>query len=100
MEQIWSTIGQKVWTYLEPWLEKKWEEVKPKFFEFVSDRFEEWMPKLIKAVIIGMANAGGQLFVNTTDKVTEAIPGPVDDFVVDQLVERSRDALKQFGIRF
>jgi hypothetical protein len=95
-----SFIAQKIWESLEPWLKAKWEEVKPKLFEFIKEQFAEFFPQILKTITVGMASSAGQLVVREADKVTEAIPGQVDDFVVDTIVDRSRDMLRQFGIEF
>ena len=91
-------IAQKIWENLEPWLKAKWEEVKPKVFEFITEQFNEWMPKIIKAVVVSVAQSAGQLTVDVADKVTDVIPGQVDDYVVDTITDRAREALRQFGI--
>lgn len=101
MNTVWLTIAGQIWKYLEPWLAKKWKEVEPKILPFIGEKFDEFAPKILKTILVGMAQAAGQLTVNTTDKVTDIIPGQLDDRIVDQFVENSVDRLKDlFGIRF
>lgn len=100
MNGLIALVAQKIWEALEPWLKAKWEEVKPEIFKFIKDQFSEWIPQILKTIIVGMSSAGAQLTVNTADKVTEIIPGQVDDYVVDTIVDRAREVLGPLGIRF
>jgi hypothetical protein len=100
MNPLLAFVAEKIWEQLQPWLEAKWKEVKPQILAFVKDQFEEWMPKIVKAIVVAISQSAGQLVVNTADKVTDVIPGQVDDIVVDTIVDRVRDAAGRLGINF
>lgn len=104
MDKILIIIAERLfqlfWPKFLEWAEKKWDEIQPDLMKWVGEKFDEFAPKILKTILVGITTSAGQLTVNTTDKVTEIIPGPVDDFVVDQLVDRARDRLGQFGVRF
>jgi len=59
----------------------------PKIIATISDSIETWMPQIIKAVVTAVAQSAGQISVNTADKVTDIIPGNLDDHIVDNLVQ-------------
>lgn len=71
-------IIDKLWTKFEPWLNTK---------------FDEWLPKVMKAALVGAVKGGGQIVVDGTDKVTDIIPGEIDDAIVDPLVRQGMDFL-------
>ncbi|AEL97949.1 hypothetical protein CL65_gp041 [Mycobacterium phage Patience] len=100
MNKFLAFVAEELWKHLQPWLEAKWNEVKPKIFEFIKEQFKEWMPKIMQTVVVTLSESAGQLVVNSADKITDVIPGQVDDVIVDRLVNRARNALKQFGIEF
>lgn len=96
---VWESIGTAIWNAMLPWLESKWEEVKPKIFDMIGKQFEEWMPKILKTVLVGTAQAAGQLTVNTADRVTDWVPGTVDDAIIDPIVEQGVQKLRDlFGL--
>lgn len=97
---VWESIGTAVWNAMLPWLESKWEEVKPKIFEMIGEQFEEWMPKILKTVLVGTAQATAHIAVEGTDRVTDAIPGQLDDAIIDPIVEQGVQKLRDlFGLR-
>lgn len=100
MTGLLETIAKSIWGYLMPWLEAKWQEVKPKLFEMVKKELQDWLPQILKTITVGLASAAGQLVVKEADRITDVIPGPVDDFVVDKVIDQSRAMLRQFGIEF
>jgi hypothetical protein len=100
MNAVWVTIGETIWKYLQPWLEKKWAEVEPKILPYIGSLFEQFAPKILKTILVGISTAAGQLTIDTTDKITKIIPGPVDDAIVDHFVDQGRKVLGDLGIRF
>jgi hypothetical protein len=86
------------WEKHRPEIMEKVEEFKGKIEEFIRAQFTEWFPKLIKATVVSMAQAAGQLTVNTVDKVTDVLPGTLDDRVLDPIVGQAFDALRRLGI--
>ena len=93
MNTIFDLVAAQIWKYLEPKLEEKLQ-------EFIKTAFEKWMPTVVKSVVVAVSQSAGQLVVDSADKVTDIIPGKVDDVIVDTLVERTREALAQWGIKF
>jgi D-aminopeptidase len=87
MDGVWAQIGAAIWKHLEPWLNKKWEEVKPKIIEFIKAEFQKWMPQIIKAALVGAVKGGGRVVVNAEDKMTDLFPGKLDDAVLDPIVD-------------
>ena len=51
------------------------------------------IPEIIRAVVAAVAETAGQLSVDTVDKVTDIIPGDLDDQVFDSLVGSVLDRL-------
>jgi hypothetical protein len=92
---MWDAIGNRIWQSLQPWLESKWVEVKPKVLEFIKDQFDEWIPVIMKTIVVGVAQSAGQLVVNAEDKVTDIVPGPVDDAIIDPIVQNGMDWLNK-----
>lgn len=91
-----ATIAGLIWDRLEPFLIAKWKEVEPKLFAWLDRKWDEFAPKILKTILVGLANGAGQLTVSATDKVTDIIPGPVDDAIIDPIVERGVQQLKDF----
>lgn len=91
-----ATLAGMLWDRLEPFLLAKWKEVEPKLEVWVKDKFDEWAPRILKTILVGMAQAGGQLVINSTDKVTDFIPGKVDDDVIDPMVRNGMQQLERW----
>lgn len=97
---IWASIGVAIWEQMQPWLEAKWQEIKPKVFETIREQFEEWMPKILKTILVGTAQATAHIAIEGTDRVTNAIPGQLDDQILDPIVEQGVNVLRDlFGFR-
>lgn len=83
MDSILEKIVGKLWALMKKQL---------------KEEFDEQKSEIATVVVTTMIEVAGQLTVNTVDKVTEIIPGKVDDWVVDQIKNSVRDRLAQFGI--
>jgi hypothetical protein len=79
-------------------VQDKLAEWKTEFFDWVKNIIHEelttWLPIFVKTIVASVAQSAGQLFVNTTDKVTDIIPGKLDDDIVDKF---AGDVLDQLG---
>lgn len=53
-------------------------------------------PNIIRAVVTAIAETGGHLAEDTVDKVTDAIPGTLDDDILDGIVG---NVLNRLGIK-
>lgn len=74
----------------------------PELKKFLADQFDEWMPKIIDAVVVSVTKTGMGIAqaaaTNTVDKVTDLIPGQVDDQLLDPIIGNIFDQLRQRGI--
>lgn len=103
-------IGDSIWTYMEPKLTELITDVinqtmetwMPKLGVMVEENLDakmaEWLPKIIKAVIIATTQAVRHIAVDSGDKLTDLIPGTVDDAVFDPLVKNVSDILGKIGL--
>ncbi len=65
----------------------------------VIDEIREQIPVLTKAVVVAIVQTMGELAANKVDQVTDAIPGELDDQIIDPLFNRVADILKgRFGL--
>ena len=103
MNAIGAAIAAKLFELIKPWLEQQWKQHGPELIAkveaFIREQFTKWMPTLMKATVVAVAQAAGQLTINTVDKVTDIIPGQVDDQVVDPIVKAGMEQLARWGIR-
>jgi hypothetical protein len=78
-------------------VQEKLDKWKAEFFDWVKgiihDELTSWLPTFLKAIAVGMVQSAGQVVVDVEDKITDIIPGPVDDAVIDPMVERGLDVL-------
>ena len=65
----------------------------PKLEKLISDKLSEWLPAVMKAALVGAVKGGGSVVVDSTDKVTDIVPGELDDKIVDPLVKQGVDFL-------
>lgn len=70
------------------------DKVIPKLVTATREEIQKQFPVLVKAVVTAVAETAGQLTVNTADRITDVIPGKVDDEIIDGLVKRVRDRFK------
>lgn len=61
----------------------------------IEAKLDEWLPIIVKAVVVAVAQAAGQVTVDTIDKVTDIIPGELDDEIVDPIVANALEFLKR-----
>lgn len=102
-EQIGPNLEQKfneLWPKLEAKIEKKFDEVWPRLMEKIEDKFDEYMPKIMKAVLIAIATAFANFGQRTGDKITDLIPGTLDDAFFDPIVADAMNKLRdmRFGL--
>lgn len=74
-------------------VQDKLAEWKTDILAFIRAEFTSWLPTFLKAIAVGMVQSAGQVVVNTEDRITDIIPGPIDDAVIDPMVERGLDVL-------
>jgi hypothetical protein len=98
MNAIGAAIAAALWKLLQPYIAAQWQEMQPKILAFIQEQFTEWMPKIIKATVVAVAQSAGHLTVDTVDKVTNVIPGDLDDQVLDGMVTGVLDQLRRFGL--
>lgn len=76
---------------------KLFELLAPKIWGAVESAINQWMPEVVRAVVVAVANGAGQVVVDTTDKVTDIIPGTIDDDLIDPIVRNTLDWLQRLG---
>jgi hypothetical protein len=59
----------------------------------IAAQLTTWLPIFIKTIVTGIAQSAGQLVVNTEDKITDIIPGKIDDQILDPIVTNTLDKL-------
>lgn len=78
-------------------------DLKPALIEAVvkaaKEEIRENVPVIVRAVVAAVAETAGQVVVNTGDRITDMIPGDLDDKVYDQLVENVFGRLDQLGFK-
>jgi hypothetical protein len=78
-------------------VQDKLAEWKTEFFDWVKaiikDELTTWIPIFVKTIVASVAQSAGQFVVNTEDKITDIIPGDVDDKILDPIVTNTLDRL-------
>lgn len=102
---ILATIGNAIADRLIPivaaTLEKHAAVLIPKVGDTISAEIERRIPMIIEAVVVAVTKTMGELAINTTDRFTDAIPGQLDDQIIDPLVSSIVDEFRErFGIKF
>ncbi|SHS12950.1 Uncharacterised protein [Mycobacteroides abscessus subsp. abscessus] len=64
----------------------------------VVDEIRQQIPVIIKAVVIAIAETVGNTATSGVDKITDAIPGDVDDRIIDPLVARAAEMARRLGL--
>lgn len=93
-----SALIKELWPKLKPLIEAELAKISPELLGLVEAKFSEWLPKLTRVVVVAVAQAAGQITVDSADKVTDIIPGKIDDAVIDPIVRNVFDQLgRLFG---
>jgi hypothetical protein len=78
-------------------VQEKLDKWKIEFFDWVKaiikDELTTWIPVFVKTIVASVAQSAGQFVVNTEDKITDIIPGDVDDKILDPIVTNTLDRL-------
>jgi hypothetical protein len=106
MDKFLQGIVNSLWVYMEPKLEKLITDVidstletwGPKIGKIIDDNLEAWLPRIIKAIIIATSQAVRGIAVDSEDKLTDMIPGEIDDAVFDPIVKRISDTIGKLGL--
>ena len=101
-----TPVADKLWGYFQPKVEvlitdvinQTLETWLPKIIKAMDDNMNVWMPRIIKAVIIATVQAMRGIAVDSEDKLTDLIPGPVDDAIFDPIVKNISDVLGKIGL--
>ena len=89
-----DTIGNAIWTNLEPRVNKLLDDT----VALIQREIAEQVPVLVQAAVAAGVKAGTELATNGVDKVTDLIPGQLDDQIIDPLVKGVMgDFLKNLG---
>jgi len=101
-----TPVADRLWAYMEPKLEKLITDVidqsleawGPKIGRIIDDNMAEWLPKIIKAIIIATSQAVRGIAVNAEDKLTDMIPGEMDDKIFDTLSRNISETIGKLGL--
>jgi hypothetical protein len=74
-------------------VQDKLAEWKTDIIAFIRAELTAWIPIFVKTIVTSVAQSAGQLVVNTEDKITDIIPGDLDDKVLDPIVTNTLDRL-------
>lgn len=64
----------------------------------VVDEIRQQIPVIIKAVVIAVAETVGSAAIAEVDKITDAIPGTLDDRIADAVLARATETAKRLGM--
>jgi hypothetical protein len=101
-----TPFADRLWNYIEPKLEQvithtidsTLETWGPKIGRIIDEHMAEWLPKIIKAIIVATTQAVRHIAVDSGDKLTDLIPGQMDDAVFDPLIKNISDILGKIGL--
>ena len=79
-------------------LEDKFAEWEPKLLALLKEELDKWLPVIMKTVAVSMAQSAGQLVVDTEHKITDIIPGKLDDNIVNGITQSIFAELNKLGI--
>ena len=74
-------------------------ELKPEIVQAIKEESRDNVPVIVRATVAAVAETAGQLVVNTGDKITDVIPGNLDDEIFDQLTKNVFGRLDQLGFK-
>lgn len=103
MQAFFVSVLIKLWQdpKVRAWLDRHLDDLKAKIGQWITDELKQWLPVFVKTLVASVAQAAGQLVVNTEDKVTDIIPGQLDDKILDPIVRPVLDQISQWtGIKF
>lgn len=86
-----TTIGNAIWVKLEPRVDRLLNEAT----ELIRKELAEQIPILVKAAVEAGVKAGTDLANDGVDKLTNAIPGTLDDQIIDPIAKRITDELRK-----
>ena len=78
-----AVIGDAIWAKLEPRVDKLLDDT----VDIIQAELAEQVPVLVKAAVEAGVKAGTELASNGVDKITDLIPGQLDDQIIDPLVK-------------
>lgn len=81
-----TTIGNAIGETLKPILVEKADELLTEVTNVIKAEIREHIPVIIEAVVKAVATTGIELAANAGDKVTDLIPGHLDDQFIDPIV--------------
>lgn len=102
LANIGDAIAAKIVPIIQRELKKHAEVLIPKVMDTIADEFEKRIPALTAALVTAVTEAASRFAVDAADRVTDFIPGQVDDAIVDPIVKNAmdifRENLKRFGL--
>jgi hypothetical protein len=89
-----TTIGIAIADTLRPIVKDEGEELLDRVVDKIGDEFEKRIPAMTAALVTAVAEAA----VVGVDKITDVIPGQLDDEILDPIVARAVEIFRQFGL--
>lgn len=71
--------------------------VVPPIADAIAKEFERHTPELVKAVVAAVITTSASIVGKEVDQITDLIPGPIDDAIVDPIAKRVLDWLSGLG---
>lgn len=90
-----QTIGDSIAAYLKPILEAKATELIDAATEAIKVEIRAHVPVIIEAVVKAVAATGANLAQDGVDKVTDLIPGQLDDQFIEPIVDNLVNEFKK-----
>jgi hypothetical protein len=96
-----ESIGNAIAETLKPLLIEKAAELLDVVADRIQAEIEKRLPVIIEAVVVAVTKTMGDLAVNGADRITDMVPGTLDDQIIDPLVRNVVEEIRQrFGIHF
>lgn len=93
-----NVIGDAIADHLKPIVVEKAEQLLTSVGDKIEAEINKRLPVIIEAVVVAVTKTMGDLAINGTDRITDAIPGQLDDQIVDPLVRSVVGEIrKRFG---
>lgn len=83
-------FSKNIWPIIQPWLSTELDEAKAELIAASKAELEQFkteaIPALVRAVVTSVGVSAGHFVVDEAGKVTSAIPGTVDDNIVNGII--------------
>lgn len=96
-----ATIGDAIAEHLKPIVIAKATELLTEVSDRIETEINKRLPVIIEAVVVAVTRTMGELAVTGVDRLTDRIPGQLDDQIIDPIARNILAEVKnRFGIEF